>query len=198
VIKLVLPSLTEIIIVIILIIPGFIMSWLFRRITAIGGKSSEFEITVWSLISTLPIYIIFSLITGIQNIETLEENIFSPSYLILLSSLPILLGLSLGLIAKITFRKDFVYGDCWHASLNKIVSRGGYLTVITKDGKEYIGKLHSFGENDTPKELVLRDPEQIIRNKKMKVIIKFKVGKEILFLKNDISRILFFNEINLP
>ncbi len=196
-IKLVLPSLTEIIIVIILIIPGFIFSWLFRRITAIGGKFSEFEITIWSLISTLPIYIIFSLITGIQNIETLEENIFSPSYLFLLSSLPVLLGLFLGFIIKKTIRKEFVYGDCWHGSLNKLISRGGYLIVITKDGKEYIGKLHSFGEDDT-KELVLRDPEQIIRNKKMKVISKFKVGREILFLKNDISRILFFNEINLP
>lgn len=192
----VLPSLTEILIAVILIVPGFIMFWLYKHINDVGHKLSDFEKTIWSLISTLPIYIIFSLITGIQNIEVLEENILSPRYLLLLSSIPILLGFSLGVIVRI-LRKDFVYGDCWYGSFNELFSKeklygySGCLTVITKDGKEYEGILHSFGENDD-KELVLSDPKQIIRNKKI------KVGREILFLKNDISRILFRDKINLP
>lgn len=69
-----LPSLADILIVIILIIPGFITFYIITKISVIEQKFSDFETTIWSIFLSLFIYIPFSFLIGVSSIDAIRDD----------------------------------------------------------------------------------------------------------------------------
>jgi hypothetical protein len=65
-----------------------------------------------------------------------------------------------------------------------------YALVYTKNGLEYKGVPVSWTVRDTPKELLLAKPKMVIRDDNLDVIVEFEMGDSILFLKEDIARVV--------
>ena len=84
----VLPSLSDALIVVILLIPGFITFTIIRWLGQYGSKLSEFQISVASLSLSMVIIFFYSLITGITNLDILRDKFFiTENYLILFVNL---------------------------------------------------------------------------------------------------------------
>lgn len=190
-----LPSLADVIFVIVLLIPGFITLSLLRWLAILEKKLSEYQLILWSLVFSLFIYAIFSWHTGINDIDSIRDNILIPENLAEILALGLTFGAVPGLIVRLTFRRHFVRGDCWEASLKLASKKGSWVIVCTKDGHEYKGILHYSGGGDSPREISIRRPKLILRDKKLKVSKEVKMGKEILFQEKDVQRIVFFKEV---
>jgi len=70
-----------------------------------------------------------------------------------------------------------------------------YVLVYTQNGLEYKGELHYANGKETSKEMTIRKPKLILRDKKWKVLREIKMGKEILFTEKDIQRVVFFERV---
>lgn len=192
-----LPSLIDVLIVIILLVPGFLSVTIIRKITIMERKLSDYETTLWSVIASLIVYSIFGWFTGITNIDSIRDNIFSSSYLSFLLLIAVVLGCLVGLFIRFVILRDvkLIPGTCWDAAFQKMSEKGGYLIVYTHNGLEYKGKLHFSGKNETSKELVIREPKQILRDKEWKVIGEIEMGNELLFTEKDVQRVVFFKDL---
>ncbi len=189
------PSSIDALLVIALLIPGFITLTLFRWITCLEKQLAEYHMILWSLVSSLIIFGIFSYSVEINDFSNLQQIILTPENLVLLLGLSVILGGGLGIVIKLLFRKDFVRGDCWEVSMKEAGQKGTWVTIHTNDDCEYIGYLHYSGGGDKPKDLTIREPELILRDKNWDITKKIEMGKEILFLEKDIKRIVFYKEI---
>jgi hypothetical protein len=191
----VLPSLADTILVITLLVPGFISVALFRRISVLERKISDLELVIWSLFVSIMIFSIFSFITGIQDIDSLRDKILFPENLAILLGLSLISGTLSGVIVKKGFRRNVFMGSCWSLSLKKASTRISDVLIYTQDGLEYRGRLHYSGGEETPREVTIRKPKLILRDKNWKVLREINMGEEILFGEKDIKRIVFFKEV---
>jgi uncharacterized 2Fe-2S/4Fe-4S cluster protein (DUF4445 family) len=90
-----------------------------------------------------------------------------------------------------------VPGTCWDVAFKEISKRGGYVIVYTHDGSEYKGELHYVGSGVlSSRELVIRNPKLIVRDKDLRVSDEIEIGKEILFTEKDVQRIVFFKDVD--
>lgn len=192
-----LPSLGDILFVIILLIPGFIALTLFRWLVILERKLSNHMLVLWSLFFSLLIYAIFSWHTGINNIDTIRDVLLRPENLSEILLLSIIFGVAPGLIGRIvrTRRGRFVRGDPWEASMRVASKKGCWVIIYTKDGNEYKGILHYSGGKGEPREMSIRKPKLILRDDDWKVKREIKMGKEIFFKEADLQRIVFFKEV---
>lgn len=190
-----LPSLADVIFVIVLLVPGFIALTIFRWLAILEKKLSEYLLILWSLFFSLFIYAIFSWLTGISNIDSIRDNILLPENLVKILSLGLAFGIIPGIIVRLAFRRHFVRGDCWEASMKQASKKGCWVIVYTNDEREYKGHLHYSGGGDSPREISIRSPKLILRDNKFKVLKEVKVGKEIFFQEKDVQRIVFFKEV---
>jgi len=190
-----LPSLADVIFVIVLLVPGFIALTIFRWLAILEKKLSEYLLVLWSLFFSLFIYAIFSWLTGISNIDSIRDNILLPENLVKILSLGLAFGIIPGMIVRLTFRRHFVRGDCWEASMKQASKKGCWVIVYTNDGREYKGYLHYSGGGDSPREISIRSPKLILRDNKFKVLKEVEMGKEIFFQEKDLQRIMFFKEV---
>jgi len=195
---LVLPSLADIVLVVVLLVPGFLTVILFKKIAMREKKLTDFEATIWSLVTSLVIYAIFGHITGLQNIDSIRENILVPGNIGLIFALAVSFGGGLGILSRALFRRGYRSGDCWEACLKSAAAKGSHLLVYTVDGKEYMGELCLGGISEAPKEIVLRNPKVILRDSKGFVLDNYEVGNNILFKENDVLRVAFLKEIAQP
>jgi hypothetical protein len=189
------PSFADILLTVILLVPGFAALLITKKIAVIESKFSDFENTVISLMLSLIILIPFTSITGLTEIEKIRSNIFNPWNLVLLLALTPLAGFALGAVLKLTVRKSTVAGNLWNSALD-LMTEGTYVLIHTTDGKEYRGsvKYYTPGINEE-RELIVLEPYLIIRNALTDVItVEKSMGKGILFLKDDIKRIVFYEE----
>jgi len=193
----VLPSLVDVVTVIVILLPGFISLVLFKWISIIERKISEFETVVWSLFLSLLIYMIFGAATGISDFDSIRNAILLPSTLFMVLSLSLILGLLPGGIVRYALRKQTVRGDCWDVCMNRADSTNNrWVIVYTENGLEYKGRLHVYGtEGEYRRELVIEEPKLIQRTSDGKVKYEIETGKEILFLQKDIRRIVFLGEL---
>jgi len=118
-----LPSLADVVVVIVLLLPGFISLVLFKWISIIETKLSDFETIVWSLFISLWIYTFFSAITGINDVDSIRDGIFLPSNLIIILGLSLLFGLLFGAVVRYSFRTRIVRGDCWDVCMARAISK---------------------------------------------------------------------------
>lgn len=191
----VLPSLADAVLVITLLLPGFISLVLFRRISVIQKKMSDFELVIWSLFVSVLIYSVFSLFTGITNLDSLRDKFLFSENLAFLFGLSLIFGTIPGLIVKKGFRRNVVMGSCWTLSLKNASKRISWVLVYTQDECEYKGQLHYSGGEETPHGITIRKPRLILRDDNWKVTKEIKMGEEILFGETDIKRIVFFKKV---
>ena len=192
-----LPSIIDVVTVIVLLLPGFISFVLFKWVSIVERKFSEFEMIVWSLFMSLFIYAVFSFITGINNIDSIRDSIFMPTNLAILMTLSLLFGIIPSGVTRLFLRQRVVRGDCWNVCMSRMERQQHYWVIIhTEKGLEYKGRTHVYGtEGENNRELVIEEPKLIIRDKNGKVLEEKPMGAEILFLQNDVRHIVFLEEL---
>ncbi len=190
-----LPSLEDVVFVIVLLIPGFLAFMLFKKIGIRERQVSDFESTIWSLFASLTIYAVIGYFVGFLNLESIRENILNPVNIASIFGLAILLGGGLGLVARLLFRRGYQAGDCWEACIKAAGKKGSYVLVYTSNNEEYKGELVLGGVSAAAREIVIRNPKLIARNPDLTVKTQFEIGKTIIFNESDIRRIVFLNEI---
>lgn len=193
-----LPSLADILIVIILIIPGFVTFYIIKKISVIEKNFSDFETTIWSIFLSLFIYIPFSFLIGVNSIDAIRDTILSPKPLSYLIVLAILFGFIFGAFVKYVLLRGVVGypGSCWDIAFGKVQEKGAYVLVYTDNNLEFKGKASYTGKEDLPRELIIKDPKLILRDDKMNVVEEKEWGKEILFTEDDIKRVVFLEYLN--
>ncbi len=78
----------------------------------------------------------------------------------------------------------------WDAFCGRHVAVGDWVTVYTKDGLEYKGRLSSYGFGESKKEITMSDPKLILRDKTGKATRKKTYcGQEMIFTEGDVLRI---------
>jgi len=191
-----LPSLADVVMVIVLLLPGFVSFIVFKWISIVERKFSDFEMIVASLFCSLLIYAVFSAITGISDIDSIRDAVFLPNNVALIMGLSLVFGIIPGVIVKHSLRRRIARGDCWDVCMGRANKKNSWVIVYTKDGLEYKGILHVYGaKGERPRELVIEKPKQILRDKSGKVSNQVEMGSELLFLQDDIRRIVFFKSL---
>ena len=197
-----LPSLADVVLVVTFLFPGFLSLALFRRIAILERKISELEVIVWSLVISILIYTAFSFYSGIRDIDEMRDKILFSENLLAVLGLSLGFGIFPGLLVKYTWRRSVYIGSCWTRTLFErapkvAIEKGApiYVLVYTQNGLEYKGELHYAGGKESPKEIAIRKPKLILRNKNWKVLREIKRGKEILFTEKDIQRVVFFERV---
>ena len=185
-----LPSLLDIVTVVILVVPGFlsfvILKWSFptRR-----KKFSDFELTIYSLLFMLPIIMCYSLVTGIRDIDSIRDSVFQPGNLLILLGLSLGCGLVPSLITKAWTWGKYRTGECWDVFWDAL-RPGGYVLVFTEDGHEYKGWIQYSDSSEDKTELILGDPKLVIRNANHKVQKEIAMGEALFFTQKDIRRVV--------
>lgn len=82
--------------------------------------------TVWSLTYSLGVYAVFASITGVNSIDTISESVFMANNLFLILLIALILGLGVGGIDRLVFRKNIIPGNCWILFQKKLVKREPY------------------------------------------------------------------------
>ena len=190
-----LPSLADVVFIIVLLIPGFITLVLFRWIAILERKLSDYELVIWSVFLSLLIYSIVSWHTGVTNIDNIRDNMLLPENLLLTLSLSLLFGVGTGYAVKFALRKNIIRGDSWQVSMKIAGKEGAWVIIYTTDDCEYKGALHYFGGVESPKEVSIREPILIVRDKQMNVTKEIPMGEEILFSEKNIARVVFFKKV---
>jgi len=193
-----LPSLADVVFVVVLLIPGFLALCIFKWLAIYERKLSDYPLLLWSLFFSLLIYAVFSWHTGISNFDEIRDTLLFPENLLKILTLGITFGIGSGLIGRFVRTRrgeKIIPGDAWQASM-RVASRSGCWVIIhTKDGKEYKGILHYTGGKGEPREISIRKPKLILRDNNWKVLNEIEMGKEIFFKEVDLQRIVFFKEV---
>lgn len=187
-----LPSVSDAIVVVVLLVPGFVCFVLFRRIAVVEAVFSDFETTVWSLGISAMMYGVFSYLTGITDIDTLSGNFFQPLYLTtfiwILGSGLLLAGLA-GVVVRETWMRGTSLGDIWDWTKDL---QSQWVTVYTTDGLEYRGQLFGVGFGRSRHELLLKNPKQIVRDRNWKPALEIPRGDAMVFTEGDIRRVAVY------
>ena len=192
---------TEIISILFFVSPGFLTIALIGKFYGIAVKMEQFEKTVWSLIASVPIGIIFFYINGIDKIDLFLEYFLSHPLLslceIIIISTIIAIFVSLILKSNILYnisnaiiyrndasiRKDETAWDRFMTNNLK-----NPVTVKTHD-IEYSGWLFANSTRDEKKEIVLDEPAIMHENDDGSTE-RFPCGKQIILFENDIKSII--------
>jgi hypothetical protein len=163
-----------------------------KRIAVVETTLSDFETTVWSLGISAFMYGVFSIVTGITDIDRLRDSIFQQPYLLLFASIfamGLLVVVSGGVIIR--HHRGVIHGDCWERLMDKEVrSRGGdWVIIYTTDGREYFGQVNQVSFGRSRHEINIKSPTQIIRNKSLKAIAEIPLGDELIFTEADVRRV---------
>lgn len=182
----------------ILILPGYFSLQIFRWLAYFKRKLSDAEILYSSLTFSIFIYIILGFFFQVSEFEAIKAKILVPQKSLILLIITILFGLIPGSIIRvIRINQNYIPGDSWSAIMETAagVKTGSWLTVYTNDFKEYNGLLHYYAVEKEKRELSIREPIMIIRDKDYNVKYKLELGKELFFLEKDIKRIAFSEEV---
>lgn len=190
-----LPSLDDVVFVLVLLMPGFISLTLFRRILALEKKISEFELVIWSVLFSLLIYAVYGWYNGMTDVNVIKNNILQPERLVAVLGLSLVIGVVPSVIMKRLFRRNVFCGQIWNTCMRSASKEGSWVTVFTSDGKEYKGSLHYSGGEGSPNEITIRKPKLILRDSKGYLEEEVDIGQEVLFNQEDIKRIVFFREV---
>jgi len=194
---LVLPSLGDTFVVVILVIPGFVAVKIFARVTALDHKLSDFDTTVYSLATSLAIYVPFVLLTGLDNFDKIRDSILLPGNLELISLLSVGTGGVIGTFVKLLFRKRFHWGDVWEGSVVEIEKRLNppyFVIVHTVDNEEIVGQISSAGARHQAKDLLLAEPKLVIRNQNLTVREQMPLGTSVYIPEHSITKLVFLSE----
>jgi hypothetical protein len=137
---------------------------------------------------------IYAFHNNITDIDAIRASLLSPAYLLETFGITLAVGIILGIAVRYGYRKRFVRGSPWEASMAVASKEGRWVFVYTEDGREYKGNLYRSASRDYPSEMSIRDPKIILRDDQFKVKREIPFGKEILFREKDIRRVVFDEE----
>lgn len=184
----------DIIETLIFLIPGFICFEFFLLFsgTNINLHDEKYYLICLSLSSL--IYIVPGLFSGMTYIQELNGGLIKINILLFNYSMSFLISIVVALIVKKMYypHHSLVLHEPWEDFLVNISKDGSpYVTVITSDNSEVVGKVTKFTHKKyEPKEIIIEDPYQIIRNEKKELISQMDLGKSVLFTEKDICRII--------
>ena len=185
-----LPSLLDIITVIVLIAPGFLSFIIIKALIPTKRKTfSDFELTLYSLLYALPIITSYGLATGVRDIDSIKDSLFDFWNLAMLLGLAFLWGAIPGGIAKLLTRGEYVLSNCWDEFWERL-AEGAYVLVYTEDGREYKGWIQYADKSEEKSELILADPKLILRDSDWKIVNEIEMGLGLLFTERDIRRVV--------
>lgn len=186
----------EILLAIILILPGFLSVFLIRKISIQSEKLPDQEFYFWSFLLSVLAFTIFSYLIELKSFDDIEKLIFDYKKIIFLYFIAIILGVIFGFITKLIINGGFkvLSEQVWPIALKRLnKDESKFVTIFTNDNLEFSGKIRIYStREDSPREILIEEPIQIIRNEKMEAINEIQWGKEILFTEGDIRRIVFY------
>lgn len=194
----------EIIITLIFILPGFLAIFLASKLAHFEKPRSVFEHTLWSLISSIVIYVAFIFACGISNYESLSNIVFQPEIISIIIVIALFEGVALAWLHRldplkylrqiVQWRTKVKYSPAPHVWDEELATRAKnsplWVLVYTKKGLEYKGVVVTWTVGETPKELLITRSKLILRNEEMEVLDEIEMGDAILFLEDDIARIV--------
>jgi hypothetical protein len=189
-----LPSLENVVFVIVLVLPGYVALTLLRWIAIHERKIQEYQVVFLSVFISMLIYGLSSFFVGSSDYEVIKNNVLLPSSLLIIFGLSTLFGVSIGLgwrFVLTTFYGDVKRGDCWDAVMNDVWKEGAWVAVFTTTGQEYRGFLNYLGGEGQPKEITIKEPTFVLRDKNWTLLKEVSVGEQMYFSEKDIARILF-------
>lgn len=159
-------------------IPGFISFVIIRHVALFSHKQSQAEIILYSLVCSVPSYLMAITLTNELIMQFLLQTLFS-----------VIIGFSLGYGIKNTYLKQVVKITPWQKMC--LQNKGKYVIVYTKSGRRICGwMLFASRDSETRRDIVLGDPRNIDKKGKKSKIL----GKSMLITENETLRILYLQE----
>ena len=198
-----LPTIADITLIAFLLLPGFISIYVIRKIAVIEVELKNLELVIWSLFASLfidSLFIYFLGLTELRSLAMLAPLMLRPSNVLLLGALTVGLGAIIGLLIKAIFRRGVKPGGVWEVLFENIKRRRGvrpiWVIVYTSDGKEIQGILKWLSKGPSiPREVILGEPHEIIRNSEGDILSEIPIGKEIYIKEYNIARIAFYEKL---
>ncbi len=181
------PSLTEAYTIVILLAPGFLTFRLFSWRASYEFVFNNLQIILWSIISSVIVFVPFTAIWKFQSITDIETRILQYDIIISYFVLATVIGLGFGEFVHHIWRKNVTRGSAWaNFAFNNI---GDWVDVYTVNGDIYRGWIKQMSVHDMHKrELELSHPE--IQQKINNVRSWIQIGDSMIFTEKDINRII--------
>ena len=193
-------SAEELIVALILIVPGFISVNLIIHLFGTSQKFSEFEKSSWSLFFS---FIIDSLFLWHHGLDTVEEiRGFGIIFLKMANITEMfLISITLSFLCALFLRTGII--DSFHSTVWLFSDRKNYVQspweislrsadwIIVTSGKiEYFGWLSAYSTHDQKREIVLGNPVIICRNAKGDVSDKIPCGEQLIIPESKIDKVV--------
>jgi len=189
-------SVAELYALVILVMPGFISFQIVRRAVFNSSKISQSDTIIWSLIFSIVNLSLFKVIVGFDSVESLQVQLFINYNIFTILVISVVVGL-LFYIYRLYDRTQ-INDDPWNSLMkNARFEKDRVITIFTREQKEIRGYLSSSGGVKGEKDIIIRKPTEIIRNKKGIPISQIPLGKTMLVKENDIFRLSFEDAINI-
>jgi len=187
-----LPSLGDVIIVVILLVPGFFALSIIRKMGFFFQNTTELETVIWSVFLTIIILIPFTALTGFTNFDTIRDEFFKSYNFAIIFASTLAVGFVTGFILK-RLRKNYLLGDPWEVIMKRY-TKPSWIIVHTRSGEEYMGKFRAAGVATDRRELIMSKPVQIFRDEKGDFLQDMEIGKEVVFTEEDVARVFFLSD----
>ena len=187
-------NISDILLIVIFLIPGYFSLRIFRYLAYWKEELSEFDISLLSILLSGLIYISVALLINKQSIDEFKNILLIPTNLVYIISFTLLIGIIPGfIIKKVKENKHEIFLNVWEAVLNRSIetNKPTWVLIYTQDNKEYKGYIHMYGNKNESKDITLKNPLMIIRNKDFYIKHEVEMGSEIYFKESDIARIVF-------
>jgi hypothetical protein len=187
-------NVSDVILIIIFLIPGYFSLRIFRYLAYWKEELSEFDVSLLSILFSGLIYISVALFINQQSIDEFKKILLMPINLIYIIGFTFLIGIIPGyIIRKLKERKHEIFFDVWEAVLNRSIETNErtWVLIYTQDNKEYKGYIHMYENKNENKDITLKNPLMIIRDDDFYIKNEVEMGDEIFFKESDISRIVF-------
>jgi len=193
-------SAEELIVTLILIVPGFISVNLAIHLFGTSRKFSEFEKSTWSLFLS---FVIDALFLWHHKLDTIEEiRSFGVLFLELGNIIELfLISIIVGFLCALFLRTGIV--NIFHRTLWLFSERKNYVQspweislrnadwiIVTSDKIEYFGWLAAYSTHEQKREIVLGDPEIIVRDEKGEESEAIPCGKQLIIPEEKIAQIV--------
>ena len=192
-------SAEDLIVTLILIIPGFISVNLAIQLFGTSRKFSEFEKSTWSLFLS---FVVDALFLWHNDVNTMQEmgdlaiSFLEVWNILELFSISIIVGVLCALFLRLEIlsvfhktvwlfseRKNYVQHP-WEISL-----RNADWIIVTSDKIEYLGWLAAYSTHEQKREIVLGEPKIIVRDKG-KATGKIPHGQQLILPERKIDKVI--------
>lgn len=198
-----LPSIGDLLIIVVLIAPGFFSIAILRYISGLSIKMEQFEKMVWSVIMSVPIGVLFIYIHKFRTFDGIQQYVFEHpiTSIVELSVLSFIISIVATLILRVNILGYVRNVMWWGAEKNPrswplwddvMVRSLGRWVLIKGVEDEYVGWIKGHSTDPESRCLLLGDPELVRRNREGKAITS-KYGNELVLFEEEIKSLVFLD-----